>query len=360
MFSVDNIIDTEPFSLDKDQKDRMLVDTLNRLTQLHYHNCLEYKRILDAMRYKENSIQEINNIPFIPVRLFKEYDLYSVDKSEIIKTMTSSGTTGQQVSKIYLDRDTSTRQSKILAKIVSSFIGTKRLPMLIIDTKAILKDRNLFSVRGAGILGFSLFARDTVYALDENMQLDIEIVNSFLEKYSGEKIFIFGFTFMIWEYLLNELKRKNIKLSLENSIMIHGGGWKKLTQQAVDNNKFKEIIRELIGTNKVYNYYGMVEQTGSIYMECEEGHLHASIFSDIIVRDAKDFSTLDNGKEGLIQLVSILPSSYPGHSILTEDVGEIIGIDDCLCGRKGKYFKVNGRIKNAEIRGCSNTHAAGR
>ena len=45
--------------------------------------------------------------------------------------------------------------------------------------------------------------------------------------------------------------------------------------------------------------------------------------------------------------------------MLTEDEGVIEGIDDCPCGRKGKYFRVLGRLKNAEIRGCSDTYAAG-
>jgi len=52
----------------------------------------------------------------------------------------------------------------------------------------------------------------------------------------------------------------------------------------------------------------------------------------------------------------LLPISYPGHSILTEDIGTIIGVDNCLCGRMGKYFKINGRLKNAELRGCSDTY----
>ena len=58
----------------------------------------------------------------------------------------------------------------------------------------------------------------------------------------------------------------------------------------------------------------------------------------------------------MIELVSLLPVSYPGHALLTEDEGEILGIDDCPCGRKGKYFKIHGRIKGAEIRGCSDTY----
>lgn len=102
----------------------------------------------------------------------------------------------------------------------------------------------------------------------------------------------------------------------------------------------------------------MVEQTGTIYMECECGHLHASIFSDVIVRDPFDFSVCEKGKKGIIEVVSILPKSYPGHALLTEDEGVILGEDDCPCGRKGKYFSILGRIKNAEIRGCSDTYAA--
>jgi hypothetical protein len=60
----------------------------------------------------------------------------------------------------------------------------------------------------------------------------------------------------------------------------------------------------------------------------------------------------------VIEVVSIPPKSYPGHVLLTEDEGVILGEDDCPCGRKGKYFHVNGRIKNAEIRGCSDTYAS--
>ena len=101
----------------------------------------------------------------------------------------------------------------------------------------------------------------------------------------------------------------------------------------------------------------MVEQTGTIYMECRYGHLHASVFSDVITRRYTDFTHCDIGEPGIVQVVSVLPESYPGHSLLTEDEGTILGEDDCPCGRKGKYFQINGRIKDAEIRGCSDTYA---
>lgn len=347
-----------PYSLSKKEKTEFLNKHLAALTKLHYESCPEYKKILDSLSFDPDAAADYSQIPFLPVRLFKQYELRSAQKENVVKTLTSSGTTGQQVSKIFLDKQTSSAQSKILTKIVSSFLGKQRVPMLILDTSAIIKNRAMFSARGAGILGFSIFGTDRLYALDEEMKLNVEEIKAFLEKHKGETIFLFGFTFMIWQHFYKELKASGYKPDLSNGVLIHGGGWKKLASEAVSPQDFKKALEDVCGIKHVYDYYGMVEQTGTIYVECECGHLHASVFSDVICRRPKDFSICDYGEEGIIEVVSVLPESYPGHVLLTEDTGVVLGEDDCPCGRKGKYFKINGRIKNAEIRGCSDTYAA--
>ena len=357
MFDLNSIIDLPPFSLSKREKAAIYSDALCELTKHHYANCPQYLKIIDMLNFDPTIKHAVEDIPFIPVRLFKDYELLSVEKSKIIKTMTSSGTTGQSVSRIFLDRITAANQTKVLAKIVSSFIGTKRLPMLIIDTKSVIEDRNLFSARGAGILGFSMLGYDITYALDEDMQLNFDAVEAFCNKHEDENILLFGFTYIIWEYFYKKLSILDKQLALENGIMLHGGGWKKLSEQAVDNGTFKRMLENVCRIKRVYSYYGMVEQTGSIFMECEAGYLHSSIFSDVIIRRT-DFSICGMHETGLVQLVSLLPFSYPGHIILSEDTGEIIGEDDCSCGRLGKYFNIHGRIKNAEIRGCSDIYAS--
>jgi phenylacetate-coenzyme A ligase PaaK-like adenylate-forming protein len=354
---LNNIVKIHPFSLDKENKNLLFSSILSELTKHHLENCPHYKAILSVLDFNYTNKYNPENIPPIPVRLFKQYDLMSVDNLEIIKTMTSSGTTGQSVSKIFLDRTTSTNQMMVLNKIVSSFTGKKRLPMLIFDTKSVLKDRNMFSARGAGILGFSMLGYDVTYALDENMQLDFEKIKLFCRKHKNEIVFIFGFTYIIWKYLYRELEKTGKNLTLENGIMIHGGGWKKLKEEAVDDQTFKFLLKSVSGIKRVFNYYGMVEQTGSIFMECENGYLHSSIFSDITVLK-KDFTKCDFRQRGILQISSLLPYSYPGHILLTEDTGEIIGEDDCSCGRLGKYFKIHGRVLDAEIRGCSDTYEA--
>jgi phenylacetate-coenzyme A ligase PaaK-like adenylate-forming protein len=290
--------------------------------------------------------------------LFKDLTLKSIADSDIFKTMTSSGTTGQQVSRIYLDKGTASAQQKVLVKIVSDFIGTARLPMLIIDCPSVVKNRAMFSARGAGILGFSIFASDKVFALDDDMKLNIEAIADFLEKHAGKRILLFGFTFMIWQHFYSELVKNNQKLDLSNAILIHGGGWKKLLSEKVDSAEFKRRLNLVCGITQIHDYYGMVEQTGCVYIECECGHLHASIFSDIITRHAIDLSPCDIGEKGIVEVVSIIPKSYPGHALLTEDEGVILGEDSCACGRKGKYFEISGRIAQAELRGCSDTYAS--
>lgn len=356
MIEFNEILNIPPYSLNKKEKKKLLTNRLYALTKYHQKNCEPYQKILKILNVNLDTIADYYELPFLPVRLFKDMELRSIEKEEIFKTMTSSGTTGQAVSKIYLDRVTSTNQQKTLVKIVSDFTGKNRMPMLIIDSPSVIKNRAMFSARGAGILGFSIFASDKKYALDDDMKLDLDGIKAFLEKHTGKKVLLFGFTFMIWQYFYKELLKQPCCIDLSNAILIHGGGWKKLESEAVEPLEFKKCLQKVCGLSDIHDYYGMVEQTGSVYMQCECGHLHASIFSDVIMRHMKDFSVCDVGEKGVIQAISVLPESYPGHSILTEDEGILLGEDDCPCGRKGKYFKVIGRIKNAEVRGCSDTY----
>ena len=160
---------------------------------------------------------------------------------------------------------------------------------------------------------------------------------------------------MVWQYFVEQLKQSKQRISLPNAILLHSGGWKKLEDRAVSNATFKQAVLEYTDIPKVHNFYGLVEQVGSIFVECERGHLHCSSYSDVLVRDAETWRPLPLGREGILQLMSVLPKSYPGHSLLTEDRAVILGEDDCPCGRKGKYFDIKGRLPKVEMRGCSDT-----
>ncbi|GHV45752.1 acyl-protein synthetase [Spirochaetia bacterium] len=353
-----DIISIPPYSLSKTKKRELLNERLRFLTCHHYEKCESYKKIIDTIGITIHDLPEYDGLPFLPVRLFKAFDLLSIDKNEVVKTLTSSGTTGQQVSRIFLDKNNSIGQTKVLTSIVSSYIGNKRLPLIILDSSNVIKNRSMFSARGAGILGFSLFGSKKMYVFDDDMNLDVSQLQQFLTEHKENPVFMFGFTFMIWQYFYKELKKTGYRPDLSRAILIHGGGWKKLIAESVEPEIFKHSLYDVCGIlpQNIHDYYGMVEQTGTIYIECEYGHLHTPVFSDVLIRRPEDFSLADHGEKGIIEVVSVLPESYPGHALLTEDEGEILGEDDCPCGRLGKYFKIHGRVKGAEIRGCSDTY----
>ncbi|MHB1688635.1 MAG: LuxE/PaaK family acyltransferase [Ignavibacteriaceae bacterium] len=365
MTAIEELFSLPQYSVDNTTKRELLLSELNKLSKFHFENSSHYHHIISNLRINlSGGFNSIEEIPFLPVRLFKTQKIQSIPDSEVLKVLTSSGTTNQQVSRIALDKETSMLQVKALASIITSYIGHQRLPMIIIDSDATIKNKSSLSARGAGLVGLSNFGRNHFFALDENMELKVDALTEFVEKYKSENILIFGFTFMVWQYFYSKLKSLNEKLNLENAVLIHSGGWKKLIEQSVSNKIFKEALYNQFKIKKVYNFYGMVEQVGSIFMECEKGYLHAPNFAEILIRDYSDWSVLlpkgripASRQQGVIQCLSILPKSYPGHSLLTEDLGTVIGIDDCACGRKGTYFLINGRIPKAELRGCSDTHA---
>lgn len=346
----------DPYAEDSTVKSARLLEEMNALTAFHAERCPAYRRILFAAFQGKMTVTRLEDVPWLPVRLFKELELRSQPPELIVKILTSSGTSGQRPSRICLDKDTASAQAQALVRIFRSFVGVKRLPMLIVDHAGVVKDRNSFSARGAGIIGFSQFGADQTYALlSEAMQPDWQALDAFIARHQGEKILLFGFTFVVWQHLLRAAEREGRRLDFGDSILIHGGGWKKLEENKVSNSEFKERIRHTLGVRSIHNYYGMVEQTGSIFIDCEEGYFHAADCCEILIRHPRTLEIQPVGAAGLIASMSTIPRSYPGHVLLTEDLGVIHGVDNCRCGRRGAYFSVLGRLPSAELRGCSDT-----
>ncbi|MBJ12664.1 MAG: acyl-protein synthetase [Candidatus Marinimicrobia bacterium] len=341
----------KPYSLPQDDKNKLLLKWLNTLTEFHYRKCPEYKKILNSMWKGFTDYSSLKDFPYLPVSIFKNLDLISTKTKDIKITLTSSGTTGQNVSKIFLDVSASTIQQKALANSLSKFLGAKRLPMLVIDTKSVFNNPKLMSARGAGVLGLMRYGTDHHFALDENGEPDFKEVKKFLKKYKGKPFFMFGFTFMVWKEFYNKFKSHGLDLS--NGVLIHSGGWKKMIEEAVSPNEFRSSITEEFNLDSIYNFYGMVEQIGSLFFEGPSNLLYPPNFADVIIRDPETFEPLPNGKEGLIQVLSMLPTSYPGNSLLTEDLGIIENIDPNVDGWMGKGLRIIGRVPKAELRGCS-------
>ena len=355
--SIDGLLARRQYSLAHEQKQALLAERLRALTLLHFERCAPYHRILDRLGFDPAATLALDALPMLPVGLFKSHTLRSIPDERVFKVVTSSGTTGAEVSRVYLDAAAAQLQTRALAGIMTHWLGPARLPMIIVDARSTIANRRTFSARGAGIIGMTMFGRDHFYALNDDMRLDLDGLRVWLGRHAGAPVLLFGFTFMVWEYLLKALQPGELDLSA--GILMHTGGWKKLAEHAVDNQAYKAELARVTGLRRVHNFYGMAEQIGTVFVECEQGYLHAPNAADILVRDPATWRVLEPGTTGVAQMLSGLPESYPGHSILTEDLARVEATDCGACGRRGKTVSILGRVPRAELRGCSDTHAFG-
>src|SRR5262249_23285501 len=225
--AIEKLLHVPPYRLPQSEKRLLLTQRTLELTRHHYARCELYRNILDRVfgGSKALHFDELENAPFLPVSLFKTRELRSVPFGDVVKTLTSSGTTGQVVSRIYLDAATSQLQSRTLVKIMQHFLGVERRPMIFLDHSAVVQDRRSFSARGAGILGLLPFSNQPFYALRQDMSIDVDGLHKYLDKMRGQVPVFFGFTYIVWQHFVEALERSGLRLFLPGSVLLHSGGW---------------------------------------------------------------------------------------------------------------------------------------
>jgi Acyl-protein synthetase, LuxE len=349
---IDELLSGDQFVSTTLEREQVLFPLLLELTTMHRDKCDGYRRMLAAANWSLPECRQLSDLPFVPVGAFKRIRLASVAPEDVFAVIQSSGTTGQSPSQIVLDRRTAHLQTRALASVLRTVIPA-RVPLLILDRESELRSP---SARGVGIRGMLPLGRDHAFAFNHDMSVNLQSVRSWTARAAGRSWAMFGFTFLAWSFL-QQIRTEGLDCS--DATLLHSGGWKKLAASGVSNDAFKAAWREGAGLTRVFNFYGMAEQVGSVFLEGEDGLLYAPACADVIIRDPQTWRPAPIGVPGVIQVLSALPHSYPGHSILTEDVGVIEGVDDGPCGRRGKYFRVTGRVARAELRGCSDVAAVG-
>lgn len=348
-----------PYSLGESDKESRLLPLIRSGAGRAQANA-HIRSMYSKLRVSPEKLEDLASVPAVPVRMFKDFDLSTCSPAEIVRVLRSSGTTSQRPSVVPLDKVTATNQTKALRSILGEFLGERRRVMLVIDHRGINAPGRELSARGAGVRGLSIYAKDTVYLLKEiegRLVLDEEALERARALAAGNEVYVFGFTYIIWSVFCSQMEERGARLELPRAVVFHGGGWKKLKDHRVDRERFASRLSRVLGCDQgaVRDFYGMAEQTGLIFVDCELGHKHVPVFGQVIMRDVQTLEECPVGKRGLIEVMSALGNSYYGQAVLTEDIGRMLGVDDCPCGRKGRYFVVEGRAEQAEARGCGDT-----
>jgi hypothetical protein len=363
---VDALIRGPQYATAQAEKDVLLFAVLRALCRDVAERCPPYRRFLEKLGGSVDDWQSTGDVPPLPATMFKQFLLSAVPPEKVVRELRSSSTTGQQPSRILIDKTTAFRQSRALVSILKEHIGRPRRPLLVLDAAESMGEGENLTARGAAIRGVANFASRTVFAMQplagNDLSPDWDRIEAFFAEHRDGPVLLFGFTFIVWSRFVCEAERRGLQCHAPQAMLLHSGGWKKLTAQAVPKEEFSRRTAAVLGCDirGILDFYGMVEQVGTVFVDCESGNKHAPAFADVIVRRPHSLTPVNPGETGIIEVLSVLPTSYPGQVLLTEDQGVLLGVDDCPCGRRGRYFRFTSRIERAEIRGCGDTFAQSR
>jgi len=358
---IDRLLSMPPYGQPPEERQAGLLEILKEELDYACQRHAGYKNYIQHWPKDYRSAARVADFPFLPVGILKANPPLSfVGPAEIKRTLTSSATTSQLPSRVVLDSPTARRMTKGVVTIVRDFIGPDRRPYLVVDTPGFLGGGNELGARGAAIQGLQPFANVTTYCLSLDNQgelvLDRDRLREFARDRQDTELLVYGFTFILWKHLVEPLTAEGICLNLPKARILHSGGWKRLQDQAVEKTVFDEQLAHVFGCSpeRIIDFYGMVESVGVIYPDCSAGNKHGPAFGDVIVRNPLTLEPVAAGEHGIVQVCSVLPTSFPGHLLLTEDMAQVHAYDGCPCGRRGISFRFAGRIPKAELRGCGN------
>jgi hypothetical protein len=359
--AIDSLLLQPPYGANLQQRHNALLALLTKELAYACDRNPQFRNYVEHWPVDFCRAERIADLPYLPVGVFKaDPPLALVGTDDVKRTLTSSATTGQVPSRVVLDAATARRMAKGVVTIVRDFVGPARRPYLVIDTPENLTAHSELGARGAAIQALSAFANETVCCLrsskDGDSTLDLEKLLTCAAKWKHSEVLVYGFTHVIWTQLVEPLRRQDLTLEIPHVRVLHSGGWKRLEQQAVTRDVFTRGVASIFGCSpdRIIDYYGMVENVGVIYPDCDHGNKHVPVFAEVIVRNPLTLAPVEVGQRGLIQVCSVLPTSFPGFLLLTEDMAEIIDYEQCPCGRRGTSFRFAGRAPKVELRGCGN------
>ena len=368
MSLVDDLLKQPPYRTPPAQRNDLFRAALRESLAHHCAQCPPFARwYLKQGVDPAAEIEDPVNLPFLPVSIFKRLNLQSIEQDKVVRLLKSSATSSQTPSRVVLDAITRDRQTRSLAALMGALIGPLRRPFLVLDAPPAAGTALELSARVAGMRGYLMMASEAHYVLESRhgeLVLDVEKLRGLLGDFSakGLPVCLLGYTYVLYRHVVVPLLQQGLRLELPpQSFVLHFGGWKRLEQHAVDRGRLNYDVEQVFAMDRpmdrpwIHDIYGFTEHLGIIYPDNGQGVRLAPAYAEVFTRDPMTLEALPDGVPGLLQFVSPLPHSYPGVSVLLDDMGRIVSRNREEDGRCGTRFEVLGRARGAEIRGCGDT-----
>lgn len=354
LFKIKNVFDTAG-------TEQQFFNAVKENCIYQYNHCSQYKLILDKMGFSTYSLHcydDIVKIPFLPTLFFKNHTVFSMPSKFIIKA-TSSGTKGK-FSNIGLELSGLLCALKMVIKI-----GYWRRLFSFMPINYVVFGYKPHKGNKTGVtktaFGATLYApairrtytlkyRNGGYAPDFEGTIDAII------RYSRSKFPTRFMGFPSYTYFVMKMMEERglcVKLKEGSKIML-GGGWKQFYSEQVDKGAFYALAEKTLGVKEenIIEFFGAVEHP-VLYCDCKNHHFHVPIYSRVIIRDVTTLEPVENGKVGLVNLITPMIKATPILSVMTDDLGILHDGSECGCGISSPYLEIVGRVGLKDIKTCA-------
>ena len=286
--------------------------------------CTPYREYLELLGIDPAGVETVEQIPFLPIELFKSHRVYSGSLPPQ-QVFTSSSTTGQIPSRHYVAdlaiyEEAFTRAFELFYGPVQKTAVFALLPnYLEREGSSLVYMVDALIRKGGG--GFYLH--------------DHEELLRDMAAHSGPKILL-GVSYALWD-LAEERPGP-----LYGTIVMETGGMKGHREE-LPREEFHRLLCDAFSVPSVHSEYGMAELMSQAFSS-GEGLFRTPPWMKVIVRDLHDpFGRLPVGSTGGVNLID-LANLYSCSFVQTQDLGTLY---------TDGSFRIQGRISGSEIRGCN-------
>ena len=287
--------------------------------------CVPYREYLTLIGVQAEQIDTIQEIPYLPIELFKTHEIYCGKRPPEV-VFTSSSTTGMTPSRHPM-QSLALYEQAFQASFRTFYGDPARWSLYALlpnylrrkgSSLVYMADR-LIADCGSG--GFFLDDYDALLAA--------------MAKDEKPKILL-GVSYALWDLA------ERYAPKLHNTVVMETGGMKGYREE-LPKAEFHTILCDAFGVQEIHSEYGMAELTSQAYSQ-GSNRFRCPAWMRVTARDVNDpFDLLPAGSRGGLNIID-LANWWSCAFIQTQDVGHV---------DQDETFVVEGRIDHSDIRGCN-------
>jgi len=295
------------------------------------HNLI-YAQFLELLRVAPASVRRMEDIPYLPIALFKRYALQSGDW-EPVRTFTSSGTTGANTSRHPL-RNEAVYRTNARRAFEAQYGPLANRPVLALlpaylertGSSLVFMADDFIRQSGHELSGFFLDNLRELYKKLSWLQVNHE----------GPPPLLIGVSFALLDLA------EGHPFDLSKFIIMETGGMKGRRRE-MTRQELHSTLSEAFNVQHVHSEYGMTELLSQAYAPRAGIFVPAPTLSTSTRQITDPFTRTAPGKTGALNLIDLANLDTISF-IATDDLGRI---------HPDGTFEVLGRMDASDVRGCN-------